>query len=90
MGKTTSYQCGPPSSIPLSPGSIFPAEINKVGTEETIAELSVVAPLIHPSSALAKLMTGDHRSTQNQTELSFPSRLFFTVSPLHIIGNSFT
>ena len=50
--------------LPPAQGSVFPAEINKVGTEETIAALSAGAALIHSSSA--SLM--DHGSSQEHTK----------------------
>lgn len=50
--------------LPPAQHSVFPAEINKVGTEETIAALSVGAVLIHSSSA--SLM--DHGSSQEHTK----------------------
>lgn len=54
-------------------GSIFPAEIDKVGTEETIALLSPGAALIHSSSM--SLM--DHGSSQVHTKTN---RALFSLS----------
>lgn len=63
-------------------GSIFPAEINKVGTEETIAPLSPGAALIHSSSP--SLM--DHGSLQEHTKTD---RALFTLpaSPSQALHN---
>lgn len=64
-------------------GSIFPAEINKVGTEETIAALSPGAVLIHSSSA--SLM--DHGSSQEHTKTD-RARFTLTASPSQALHNN--